>query len=62
MTRQTGPSVLQLRMADLLPGAVGAIVLRVLREHEDSIVQGAIITIADNATRVRILPLRLEPA
>jgi predicted nuclease of predicted toxin-antitoxin system len=62
MTRSVGPSVLQIRLQDLMPDAVGDIVVRVLRDHEVALLKGAIVTIADNATRVRILPLKAEPA
>lgn len=62
MTRGTGPSVLQVRLQDLLPDAIGDIVLGVLHAHEGSLASGAIVTIADNATRVRVLPLRPDPA
>jgi predicted nuclease of predicted toxin-antitoxin system len=62
MTRGTGPSVLQIRVQDLLPDAIGDVVLRVLNQHEAALRSGAVVTIADNATRVRVLPLRPEPA
>lgn len=62
MTRGSGPSVLQIRLQDLLPDAVGDVVLRVLHQHQASLEKGAVVTITDNATRVRVLPLRSEPA
>lgn len=58
MTRGVGPSVLQLRLQDLMPAAIGNAVLRVLHEHAAALSTGAIVTIAENATRVRVLPLR----
>jgi predicted nuclease of predicted toxin-antitoxin system len=61
MTRGTGPSVLQIRLQDLLPDAAGAVVLHVLRQHETMLDAGAILTLTDNGTRVRVLPLRSEP-
>jgi predicted nuclease of predicted toxin-antitoxin system len=57
MTREHGPSVLQLRFQDLLPDAAGDIVLRVLRAHEEVLMKGAIVTVAESGTRVRVLPL-----
>lgn len=62
MTRGTGPSVLQIRLQDLLPDGAGAVVLHVLRQHEAMLDAGAIVTLTDNGTRVRVLPLRSEPA
>lgn len=62
MTRGTGPSVLQLRVQDLLPDAVGNVVLRVLHQQQLSLEKGAIVTLSDTGTRVRVLPLHGEPA
>jgi predicted nuclease of predicted toxin-antitoxin system len=62
MTRGTGPSVLQLRLQDLLPDSVGDVVLRVLQQQQLSLAKGAIVTVADSGTRVRVLPLHGEPA
>lgn len=62
MTRGTGPSVLQIRLQDLLPDGAGATVLSVLRQHESMLDAGAIVTLTDNGTRVRVLPLNSEPA
>jgi hypothetical protein len=58
MTRGSGPSVLQLRLEDLLPDAVGDIVLLVLFSHGVALAEGAIVTVTDSGTRVRVLPLR----
>jgi predicted nuclease of predicted toxin-antitoxin system len=58
MTRALGPSVLQLRAQNVLPEAVGGIVLRVLTEHAASLDAGALITVDDHLARVRILPIR----
>jgi predicted nuclease of predicted toxin-antitoxin system len=62
MTRGSGPSVVQLRMQNLLPDAVGDVVLRALQQHAASLDNGAIVTISANGTRVRVLPLHSEPA
>lgn len=56
-TRATGPSVLQVRAQDILPGAIGGDVLRVLREHAASFEAGAIVSIDEVASRVRVLPI-----
>jgi predicted nuclease of predicted toxin-antitoxin system len=56
-TRDAGPSVLQIRLQDLMPVAVGELVLGVLRAHEAVLEAGAIVTVAANGARVRVLPL-----
>lgn len=62
MTRATGPSVLQVRLQDLLPATAGPLVVHIIRTYEENLRAGAIVTLAENATRVRILPLGTEPA
>lgn len=62
MTRATGPSVLQVRLQDLLPATAGSLVVHIIRTYEENLRAGAIVTLAENATRVRILPLGTEPA
>jgi predicted nuclease of predicted toxin-antitoxin system len=57
-TAATGPSVLQVRTLDLLPGAIGADVVRVLKQHHDEISSGAIVTLDATTARLRILPIR----
>ena len=54
----TGPSVLQVRTQDVLPGAIGLSVIRVLKRHGEDLERGAIISIDDVNSRVRILPVR----
>jgi predicted nuclease of predicted toxin-antitoxin system len=61
-TRAVGPSVLQLRTQDLLPDSAGAIVLQVLRMHAEPLEKGAIVSVASDGARVRVLPLSSEPA
>ena len=57
-----GPSVLQVRTQDVLPEDIGVMVLSVLREHEEALSQGAIVTVLEHASRVRVLPIRRPPA
>jgi predicted nuclease of predicted toxin-antitoxin system len=54
----TGPSVLQVRVLDLLPSAIGADVLRVLGQHAEELEHGALVTLDGSTTRVRVLPVR----
>lgn len=58
LTGADGPSVLQLRGHDVLPDRMGAVVFRVLSDHAELIVKGALATVNERGTRVRLLPLR----
>jgi predicted nuclease of predicted toxin-antitoxin system len=56
-TRASGPSVLQVRTQDVLPSAIGELVVRVLGEHADALAKGAILTVDLLGARVRSLPI-----
>ena len=56
--RGMGPSVLQIRTHDVLPDAIGALVLRVLIDQADAISRGALISVDEVSARVRILPIK----
>lgn len=58
MTQSTGPSVIQVRCQDVLVSAIGKIVLRVLDEHREALEEGAIVSVDEIASRVRILPIK----
>ena len=53
-----GPSVVQIRTQDLLSDAAVTIVAKALEAHRDDIERGALLSIDDAGTRVRVLPLR----
>jgi len=53
-----GPSVLQVRCLNVLPEAIGALVLSVLMAYAKEIEQGALVVADERRQRVRILPLR----
>lgn len=57
-TQVMGPSVIQIRAQDTLPEHQTKRVVAVLRRHEAELEAGALITIDDVRSRVRILPLR----
>ena len=57
-TEALGPSVIQVRTQDVLPDAVGSDVVRVLRDHRAALDEGAIVSIDELASRVRVLPIR----
>jgi predicted nuclease of predicted toxin-antitoxin system len=53
-----GPSVVQLRTQDLLSESAARIVALALETHREDIERGALLSIDDGGTRVRMLPLR----
>jgi predicted nuclease of predicted toxin-antitoxin system len=52
------PSVVQIRTQDLLTDDVVSAVVQALEAHRDHIERGALLSIDEAATRVRLLPLR----
>jgi predicted nuclease of predicted toxin-antitoxin system len=56
-----GPSVVQVRAQDLLSDATVDIVVKALQEQSGEIEQGALLSIDEGGTRVRMLPLRRSP-
>lgn len=56
-TRAAGPSVIQVRTQDVTPDHLDGIVVAALRQHQEMLERGAIITIDESRLRVRILPL-----
>ena len=56
-TGSTKPSVIQVRTQDVTPNHLGKMVLAALKQFEEVLLQGALITIEDEKFRARILPL-----
>lgn len=56
-TRAKGPSVLQVRVKNTMPTAIGADVVRVLHLRRETIERGALVTIDKANARVRVLPI-----
>jgi predicted nuclease of predicted toxin-antitoxin system len=56
-TKAKGPSVVQIRAQDVNPHHIGNSVTRVLRQFRQSLEDGALLTIDETKSRVRILPL-----
>jgi predicted nuclease of predicted toxin-antitoxin system len=52
------PSVVQIRTQDLLSDEVVGTVVHALEAHREHIERGALLSIDEAATRVRVLPLR----
>ena len=53
-----GPSVLQVRGLNVLPEAIGTMVLSLLRTYGTEIEQGALVVADERRQRVRSLPLQ----
>ena len=58
LTRDAGPSVVQVRTQDVTPDVIGSAVLAALRDHQKALNQGAIVTVQFHSSRVRVLPIR----
>jgi predicted nuclease of predicted toxin-antitoxin system len=57
-TNAKAPSVIQLRMANILPSEAGTVVLEVLKTGAEELNEGALITISPKRYRINILPFR----
>ena len=55
---QTSPSVVQLRTRDLRPAQYAQLLLAALEQARDALNVGALVTVNDAESRIRILPLR----
>jgi len=57
-TGASGPSVVQVRTQDVTPEHLGDLVIGALRQFEEVILRGAIISVDESRMRSRILPLK----
>lgn len=55
--KSRGPSVIQVRTQDLLPMAIGTIVLRAIQVSQTYLESGALITVEPAQNRIRLLPI-----
>ena len=56
-TKAQGPSVIQVRTQQVLPGYLEPIPVPVLKDLESTLEAGALVVVAEGQSRVRILPL-----
>lgn len=56
-SKDGGPSVIQVRTQDVSPERLGPVILHALRAHEEVLESGALLTIDESKSRVRILPI-----
>jgi len=57
-TNANKPSVIQLRMADIVPEVAGIFVIESLNTVSNELQEGALVIIDPNKHRIRLLPLR----
>lgn len=55
-TQASSPSVIQVRTQDVLPDHLEAIIINVINQFQASLEAGALITVDETRSRVRILP------
>jgi predicted nuclease of predicted toxin-antitoxin system len=51
------PSVIQVRTQDVLPSAIGALVLRAIHIAKPNLEAGALVTVDSSRHRIRVLPI-----
>lgn len=56
-TRAAGPSMIQLRVQNILPETLGNILVAVIRQHSVLLEAGALMVVDHGRERVRLLPL-----
>ena len=54
------PSVIQIRVQNALPKNLGTWLAKILQQHEKSLENGALLTVDENRTRVRVLPFQAD--
>lgn len=54
---ESGPSVIQIRAQDVRPAVIGHQIVVALRQHQEALVSGALVTVDPVKSRVRVLPL-----
>lgn len=57
-TDAQGPSVIQVRTQDVTPGHLETLLVAALRAHDIILEEGALVTVDEARSRVRILPLK----
>lgn len=56
-SKDGSPSVIQVRTQDVSPGHLGPVLLAGLRAHGQALAEGALLTIDESRSRVRVLPI-----
>ncbi|MBH8551732.1 DUF5615 family PIN-like protein [Nostocaceae cyanobacterium CENA357] len=58
MTQANAPSVIQVRSQDILPAKLGNLVINALRQFQQELAMGALVTVDEVKAKVRILPIQ----
>lgn len=58
LTKADSPSVVQVRTQDVFPEVLGNRLIKVLQEHQSVLETGALLTVDEAKSRVRLLPFR----
>ncbi|MCB9273715.1 MAG: DUF5615 family PIN-like protein [Lewinellaceae bacterium] len=56
-TKADAPSVIQVRTQDTMPQSLGKRVIGIINEYEQTLEKGALLTIDEIKSRIRILPI-----
>jgi predicted nuclease of predicted toxin-antitoxin system len=59
-TEAEGPSVVQIRAQDISPDHVKSLLLNIIQRFAGNLLQGALISVDEGKSRVRLLPLRRD--
>ena len=57
LSHRAGPSVLQIRAANMLPDQLEGSVIAALSQHEADLASGALVVVDQSRSRIRVLPL-----
>jgi predicted nuclease of predicted toxin-antitoxin system len=60
VTEAEGPSVIQIRTQDITPDHAKNLLLTILDKFAKNLLQGALISVDEEKSRVRLLPLRKD--
>ena len=59
-TEAEGPSVLQIRAQDISPDHAKGLLLNILNKYGKNLIEGALISIDEEKSRIRLLPLNRD--
>lgn len=57
LTQASGPSVVQIRPADVRPAGAASVLIRAIRTYELDLDRGALLVVDERRSRVRFLPM-----
>jgi predicted nuclease of predicted toxin-antitoxin system len=60
VTDANSPSVFQIRTQDISPKTLSGIVLSSLKQFEERLIEGALVTVSEKQARARLLPIKRQ--